>query len=161
MLIEPVTQENILQAAAIHAESWRESHREICSAEFLALHTTERQKVMLESAMEQGTRLYLLTDGEPVGLVGINGSRIEHLYVRPKEQNKGYGTRLLAFAVGQCTGAPSLWILSTNSGARRLYERNGFRPTGEIIRHSGGLYELQLAFSQAQNDFAPDGCSVP
>ena len=35
-MIEPVTQSNIMEAAMVHAKSWKESHREICSADFIA-----------------------------------------------------------------------------------------------------------------------------
>ena len=83
-----------------------------------------------------------------MGIVSVHDSRIENLYVLPSEQNKGYGTRLLAFAIQQCTDCPTLWILNTNTGAKRLYERNGFQPTGNTVQHTGGLYELELQFCQ-------------
>ncbi len=143
-MIQPVTEKELEQAAAIHSESWIDSHKEICSPEFLAIHTPERQKRYLESEIAKGARLYLLTEEKPVGIVSVRGSLIENLYVLPGEQNKGYGTQLLSFAIGQCTDCPTLWILSTNTGAKRLYERNGFRPTGNVVQHSGGLYELEL-----------------
>ena len=119
-MIEPVTQSNIMEAAMVHAKSWKESHRELCSAAFLAAHT-------------------------PVGIVSILGSLISNLYVLPSEQNKGYGTQLLAFAVNLCSGTPSLWILSTNDGAKRLYERSGFQPTGNVIQHSSDVLSWNCA----------------
>ena len=147
-MIQPVTPSNLMQAAAIHAESWQASHRAICTPEFLALHTPERQARYLKSEMDKGARLYLLTEGKPVGIVSVHDSRIENLYVLPSEQNKGYGTRLLAFAIQQCTDCPTLWILNANTGAKRLYERNGFQPTGNTVQHTGGLHELELQFCQ-------------
>lgn len=143
-MIQLVTQAELMAAATIHSESWQNSHREICSPEFLALHTPERQKVYLEAAMAKGARLYLLIDEKPVGIVSVQGDLIENLYVLPSQQNKGYGTQLLSFALGQCASTPRLWILNTNQGAQRLYERNGFRPTGNILQHSGGIYELEM-----------------
>ncbi len=147
-MIKPVTQSDMMQAAIIHSESWIESHRSVCSAEFIALHTPKRQKSYLESEIAKGAQLYMLTDEKPVGIVSIHGSLIENLYVLPSEQNRGYGTQLLAFAVGKCTGSPLLWILSTNDGAKRLYERNGFQPTGNIVNHTGGVYELEYCLRQ-------------
>ena len=147
-MIKPVTPSNIMQAASIHSESWIESHRDICTPEFLAIHTPERQKRYLESEIAKGAQLYMLFEEKPVGIVSICGSLIENLYVLPSEQNKGYGTQLLAFAVGKCTESPSLWILNTNDGAKRLYERNGFKPTGNIVQHNGGMYELELCLLQ-------------
>ncbi len=143
--IKLVTHSEIMQAAVIHSESWIASHRNICSAEFTAIHTPERQKRFLESEIAKGARLYMLIDGKPVGIVSVHGSLIENLYVLPSEQNKGYGTKLLAFAIEKCVGFPTLWILSTNDGARRLYERNGFRLTGNTVKHPSGMCELELS----------------
>lgn len=143
-MILPVTRQNIHQAAAIHSESWKESHRDVCSAEFLATHTPERQKRYLEAEMEQGAQLYMLVDQKPVGIVSVRGCLIANLYVLPSEQNKGYGTQLLAFAVTKCQGMPSLWVLSSNQRARKFYEQNGFRPTGAVVRHSDTLWELEF-----------------
>lgn len=137
-----------MDAAAIHAESWQDSHRAICSPEFLALHTPRRQKACLEAAIAAGARLYMLTDGKPVGIVSVRGSCIENLYVLPAQQNKGYGSRLLEFAISQCSGAPTLWVLNTNPGARRLYERRGFCPTGQLVRHGGELCEQEFRLDE-------------
>ena len=41
----------------------------------------------------------------------------------------------------------SLWILNTNAGAKRLYERNSFKPTGNIVQHNG-VYELELCLQK-------------
>ena len=87
-MIQPVTEKELDQAAAIHSESWIDSHKEICSPEFLAIHTPERQKRYLESEIAKGARLYLLTEEKPVGIVSVRGSLIENLYVLPGEQNK-------------------------------------------------------------------------
>ena len=147
-MIKLVTQSDMMQAAIIHSESWMESHRNVCSAEFIAIHTPERQKNFLESEIAKGAQLYMLIDEKPVGIVSIHGSLIENLYVLPSEQNKGYGTQLLKFAVEKCAESPCLWILSTNDGARRLYERNGFQPTGNIVTHAGGMCELEFCLRQ-------------
>ena len=36
-MIQPVTEKELAQAAAIHSESWIDSHKEIGSPEFLAI----------------------------------------------------------------------------------------------------------------------------
>lgn len=147
-MIKIVTRSDIMQAAIIHSESWKESHRDICSAEFIAIHTPERQKCYLESEVAKGAQLYMLIDEKPVGIVSVHGSLIENLYVLPSKQNQGYGTQLLAFAVGKCTGSPSLWILNTNDRAKRFYERHGFKPTGNVVQRTGGIYELELSLAR-------------
>ena len=150
-MIELVTQSNIMEAAIVHSKTWKESHREICSADFIAVHTPERQKEYIETEIAKGVRFYLLIDEKPVGIVSVLGSVISNLYVLPSEQNKGYGTQLLTFAVNHCSGIPTLWILSTNDGAKRLYERNGFQPTGNIIQHANDIFELELRMTKDFN----------
>lgn len=144
--IKRITSDTIMQAAKIYSESWQDSHKNVCSANFLALHTSEYQKDCLETEIAAGSQVYMLIKEKPVGIVSIHGSLVEHLYVLPSEQNKGYGTQLLAFAVDRCTQSPTLWVLSTNDGARRFYERNGFRTTGKSVKHTDTMYELEFQF---------------
>ena len=143
-MIKLVTQSDLMQAAMVHSESWKESHKDLCSAGFLEAHTPERQKSYLEAEMEQGAQIYMLVDQKPVGIVSVQGCLIANLYVLPSEQNKGYGTRLLAFAVTKCQGPPSLWVLSSNQRAQKFYERNGFCPTGAVVQHTDTLWELEF-----------------
>ena len=72
----------------------------------------------------------LIEDDEPIGIVSVKDDLIEDLYILPQKQRMGYGTKLLQFAMEQCTGTPSLWILENNSNAKRLYHKMGFRETG-------------------------------
>ena len=139
--VMPATME---QAGWIHSESWKQAHKDFCSAAFVALHTPQRQRAYLQAEAAKGAQLYMLWDGKPVGIVSVQGNLIANLYVLPQEQNKGYGTKLLAFAIGRCEGTPTLWLLSTNEGAMRLYARHGFRPTGNTVQHGGGVHELEL-----------------
>lgn len=143
-MIIPVTRQELMQAATIHSESWIQSHRNVCSAQFLAQHTPQRQSRYLQSLMDQGAQLYMLVDAKPVGIVSVQGSRIGDLYVLPSEQNKGYGRQLLTFAMEKCAQTPVLWVLSTNEKAKRFYQRNGFRPTGNTVEHAGDVYEMEL-----------------
>ena len=130
--IVPVDNTNLLQAAEIHAAAWRYAHRAFCSAEFVALHTPERQRDYLRKKLNGGSRIFMLTDGEPVGIVSVTGNLIEDLYVLPRMQRRGYGRRLLDFAAAACDGAPTLWILENNGNAEAFYRRAGFRETGRV-----------------------------
>ena len=144
MRFAEVTEQNIADAGRIHSESWKASHRGFCSAEFVDKHTPTAQADFLRREMEAGKRIHMLVIDFPVGIVSVYGGLIENLYVLPTEQRKGYGTRLLAYAVGQCVGTPRLWVLNTNEGARRLYLRNGFRITGNRKELKGGMYEMEM-----------------
>lgn len=146
MRFAEVTEQNLADAGRIHSESWKASHRSFCTAEFVEKHTPSAQAEYLRRGIASGKRVYMLIDKHPVGIVSIQGSLIEDLYVLPTEQRKGYGTQLLQFAMEHCEGAPSLWILDNNAGACRLYTRYGFKETGSRNRLSDHLYELELAW---------------
>ena len=145
MNVVPVDRSNIPLAAAVHSVSWQESHRDFCKADFVALHTPERQEAYIARKMDEGSRFWMLEDPEAAGVVSVKDSLIEDLYVLPDRQNRGYGTALLHFAIRQCPGIPSLWILENNARARRLYEKEGFRETGNRKAVTGKLDEIELA----------------
>ena len=142
-----VDETNLLQAATIHSISWKASHRAVCVHDFIEMHTPDRQRVYLRNKMNNGTKLYMLVDEEPVGIVSVTNSLIEDLYVLPNMQNMGYGTKLLQFAVGQCTDTPTLWILENNINAERLYRRMGFKETGRKNASTNGLDEIEFALT--------------
>lgn len=60
MIIKPVTENNIHQAAYIHAESWKESHKSFVSAEAIAKRTVERQTEYLRQQIKDGKKVYML-----------------------------------------------------------------------------------------------------
>ena len=144
-MIVPITEENLLSAAAVHAETWRESHKSFCSPEFVAAHTTQRQVEYLRGELAKGKSLWLLLDPEPVGLVSLWGDLIENLYALPAKQRRGYGTRLLRFAMARCQ-KPTLWVLSNNQAAYGLYSKEGFILTGIEKPLSGTLCEREMVY---------------
>ena len=136
---------NLLQAATIHSISWKESHRAFCMPDFVASHTPDRQRNYLSNKMNSGTKIYMLVEEKPIGIVSVTHSLIEDLYVLPNMQNMGYGTKLLQYAIDQCTDTPTLWILENNIKAERLYRRMGFKKTGRKNSITGGLDEIEFA----------------
>ena len=139
MKIALVTEDFFEPAAQVYARSWRESHRDVCSPAFLESRDCA---AYLRTGMERGKRLFLLWDPEPVGLIAVMGREIGDLYVLPEQQGRGYGSKLLEYAM-PLAEQPFLTVLSSNNGAIRLYERYGFRETGrkELRRN---LWELTL-----------------
>ena len=139
-----VTELNIADAGRIHSESWKESHRSFCSAEFVEKHTPAAQAEYLRREIALGKQLFMLIDKSPVGIVSVDGSIIENLYVLPSEQRKGYGSQLLDYAIRHCSGTPCLWILNNNVGAYRLYSGYGFQETGRRKQLNDTLYEIEM-----------------
>jgi ribosomal protein S18 acetylase RimI-like enzyme len=66
-------------------------------------------------------------DGAVAGFIGIEPGYLSHIYVDPGAQNRGVGTALLAHAKALLPEGMQLWVFQRNEGARRLYEREGFR----------------------------------
>ena len=146
-MIKTVDEKNIDIAAAIHSESWQDSHKSFCSSEFVEKHKQEHQKKYLLKKIKNGTVVYMMFEEasqKNIGIVSVTENLIEDLYVLPSEQNKGYGTSLLRFACSKCTNCPTLWILENNSNAARLYRREGFSETGRRNPIDKGLDEIEF-----------------
>ena len=144
--IVSVTDENIKDAARIHSISWKESHRSFCDADFIERHSAEHQQKYIADKIAKGSEFFILCDENPVAVISITGGLIEDLYVLPEHQNKGYGTRLLEYAVSKIQSRglnPSLWILENNHSAERLYLRNRFIPSGNRNQITGKLDEVE------------------
>ena len=74
--------------------------------------------------------MWVYEDGFVKGLVHIEGTRIDQLYVDNFFAGQGIGTALMRFAVEQ-HGCDHLWVLEKNDGAIRFYRRHGFVPSEE------------------------------
>ena len=144
-MIVPVNLTNLHDAAVIHSLSWQESHKSFCSAEFVALHSPEHQEAYLLQKMKDGSRIFMLINDVPIGIVSLKDSLIEDLYVHPDYQGRGFGSALLQYAIGQCSDTPILWILENNTRARKLYLRAGFRETGRRNEITEKLDEIEFA----------------
>ena len=157
MRIIPMTEQFLAAAGVVHSAAWQQSHREICTPEFVASHTPQRQTEYLRKEQQAGKKLWLLLDDTEtaVGVVSLDkrGTMgiIENLYVLPAAQNRGFGTRLLRFAIQKCGTLysrpvrPVLWVLSSNERAKRLYRRIGFAETGRSKPLRSGLCEQEMA----------------
>jgi GNAT superfamily N-acetyltransferase len=85
--------------------------------------------------------------GAVVGFAGIEVSWLNHLYVDPARQGEGFGSGLLEQAKALQPSGLQLWVFQRNEGARRFYERNGFRlveltdGAGNMEREPDARYE--------------------
>ena len=145
ILIKKVDKANIKEAAKIHSVSWQKSHSDICNADFIQIHTPERQEQYIVNKLRSGSEFYILFAGEkPVGVVSIKNNIIEDLYVLPDEQNKGYGSKLLVFVMKKCDKKSLLWILETNTKAENFYKKFGFKRTGKTLDIGKGLKQIEF-----------------
>jgi len=91
------------------------------------LHTAEEDRAFFGVVVESCETLVAEAGGRVVGFAALSATRLEHLYVCPEHQSAGIGTRLLARAKALRPDGLDLWVFQPNEGARRFYERQGFR----------------------------------
>jgi GNAT superfamily N-acetyltransferase len=82
-----------------------------------------------------------------VAFSGIKDEELTHLYVDPVAQDRGIGSSLLEHAKTVRPERLELWVFQKNEGARRFYERHGFRlakltdGSGNMEKEPDALYE--------------------
>ncbi|MBR5310118.1 MAG: GNAT family N-acetyltransferase [Oscillospiraceae bacterium] len=127
-MITKINDSNIKEAAKVYMLSWIESHKEICSNEFIERHSLSYMIEFLKDKIKLGYDLFICYDNKnPVGMVGINPADEEIclLYVLPEEQGKGFGSKLLEYALSKCRN-PYITVLDTNKKAIDFYLKRGF-----------------------------------
>ena len=65
-------------------------------------------------------------DGTPAGFMGIDGQKLEMLFLAPEERGKGLGRALVQYGVERF-GIREVTVNEQNPQARGFYERMGFR----------------------------------
>lgn len=99
------------------------------------LHTEAETRTFVRDVLLPNNEVWVAEEaGRVIGFAGLGDDCLRHLYVDSEEQNRGVGTALLT-ASKKCrpTGL-RLWVFQKNVGARRFYERHGFR----LIRLTDG-----------------------
>ena len=84
--------------------------------------------------------LYAIRDdkGEWCAFIGIGDDMIEMLFSHPDEMGKGYGSRLLRFAV-EHKGVSKVDVNEQNQRALGFYQKHGFRVTGRDAFDGEGM----------------------
>ena len=128
-MITKVAKENIIDAAKVYMDSWKESHKDICSAEFIEKHDLNYMINFLSEKIKNGYLIFISYANDPEGIVAINPSDEEIclLYVSPEKQGKGVGTNLFDFALSKCV-SPYITVLDSNKKAIDFYKKRGFVP---------------------------------
>ncbi|WP_267244423.1 GNAT family N-acetyltransferase [Streptomyces sp. PR69] len=64
--------------------------------------------------------------GSVIGLLALDGSELEQLYLDPAWRGRGVGDRFTELAKRRRPQGLGLWTFQVNGPARRFYERHGF-----------------------------------
>lgn len=132
-MILKISENNINDAALVYMDSWKESHKDICSLEFIEKHDFDYMHKYLSEKIENGYDLYInYFNNVPVGIIGINPADEEIclLYVAVNYQHMGFGDELLSFALAKCKN-PYITVLDTNKKAINFYSKRGFVPLNQ------------------------------
>lgn len=65
---------------------------------------------------------------EVLGVLALDGSELEQLYLAPEYRGRGLGDRFVDLAKERRPDGLDLWCFQVNAPARRFYERHGFHP---------------------------------
>ena len=142
--------------ARVQVAGWQWAYAGLMPADYLAALDPARRERMWGPwlATEQGRDqvAVALADGEVIGFVAWGRYHLEDLrpgtppdaagevralYLAQAHQGRGVGRALMTRAVDRLTAAgfteAKLWVLETNTLARRFYERQGWAPDGAAL----------------------------
>ena len=153
-MITEIDETNIADAAKVYMDSWKDSHKDICSLEFIEKHDILYMINYLSEKIKNAYKIYIkYSDGIPVGIIGLNpcDEEICLLYVLPEMQGKGFGSNLLEFALAKCKN-PYITVLDTNKRAIEFYSERGFVPAEKQPENNGEkkIFERKYVY-QKQN----------
>jgi GNAT superfamily N-acetyltransferase len=149
------------RVAEIRIRGWQTAYRGLIPQSYLNALSVEEDAERRRKRFEEGAsgtvNLVAEQGGEVIGWachgpyrdgeVRTGDAELYALYVRPDRVGTGVGRALLRESADRCAcaGYPRmlLWVLKGNTGARRFYERAGFRADG------------------AEEPFEVDGVAVP
>ena len=174
--LRPMTERDARAVASIHVRTWQVAYRGQLPDDFLERLSAEvderaaRWERFVAEAPERGwSQLVAEADDRVIGFITFGASNDEPrhqgvgevyaLYVDPAHWHHGHGRELLAAAVeglGQrLFTEATLWVLATNTRARRFYQVAGWHPDGATKTDRLGdvalrevRYRVTLAASQ-------------
>ncbi|MBP2310802.1 acetyltransferase [Azospirillum soli] len=125
MIIRLQTAEDHLQLVAIWLDAVRATHHFLSEEEIQSFLPLVRDVCL--TALE----VWVVEDtpGEPLGFMGLDGAKVEALFVAPAHHGRGIGRALLAHAEA-LKGRLTVDVNEQNPEAVAFYKRCGFTQTG-------------------------------
>ena len=91
------------------------------------LHTPKEDLAFYSTVVFHMAEIWLIEQsGIATGFIAFRPGWVDHLYVHPGRQGRGFGSALLALAQASADSL-RLWAFQCNIGARRFYEKHGFQ----------------------------------
>ena len=91
------------------------------------LHTPEEHRAFFSRVVADDEVWAWEDDGAILGFAAFDDTMLNHIYVDPERTGRGIGSALLEHVKSRRPQGFTLWTFQDNAGARRFYERWGFR----------------------------------
>ena len=163
MLVRNANAGDAQKIAEIHVETWRTAYRGQISDVVLDAQNVEwRAAFWRERLLQAKDSVFVAEDGRVIGFCDLISSRdkdagpavgeIAAIYVLSEHWRKGAGRALCDCALSEAQRRSyevvTLWVLASNSGARRFYEAMGFGLDGvmktEKLSDGSDLHEVRF-----------------
>lgn len=90
------------------------------------LHSEEETRSFIHDiVMPNQEVIVAVENARPLAFAALGDETLEHLYVAPEAQRKGFGSILLEEAKRRRPAGFRFYVFQANSEARRFYERHG------------------------------------
>ncbi len=134
MIVRPARVEDIPALAEIGERSYTAAFAGMLEADVLSTRDAAFFGQRFASSWER--MLVAVSDQNPAGFLLMTDGHIDMLFMDPAASSRSGGTLLLREA--EMAGAKSLECFRDNHGARRFYERHGWRVEREYEREFAG-----------------------
>jgi GNAT superfamily N-acetyltransferase len=135
---EPVLRRAVTADAAAVADVWLRSFAAALPS-VRSVHTDEQVCDWIREVVIGVHETWVICLGDAVaGMMALDGTDIDQLYLDPSHRGQGLGDLLIAQAKRRRPQGLGLWTFQVNTAARRFYERHGFR---ETVRSDGSHNE--------------------
>lgn len=113
------------------ADLWLRAREAALDAIPQPIHSDDDVRAWFASHVVRDTDLWVAEDPADtlLGILVLEGSWVEQLYVEPTMTGKGIGGELLQLAKRERPSGLRLWTFASNTRAQRFYERHGFVET--------------------------------
>jgi GNAT superfamily N-acetyltransferase len=98
------------------------------------IHTEREVHIWMADVVVPNKEVWVAERRTVDGLLVLDGTEVEMLYVHPRAQGHGLGSLLLAQAKTLRPNGLALWTFQSNRHARHFYEDRGF----VAVRHTDG-----------------------
>jgi GNAT superfamily N-acetyltransferase len=150
--------------ATIHVRSWQAAYAGLIPQRYLDSLRVDTRRLdrwkrgLAATAWPSTGTLVADVDGRVAAFVGISPSRdddqdsatvgeVRAIYAEPEAWGRGIGRALMGAALERLASAgfssATLWVLDTNTSARRFYEAGPWRPDGATKHDDRGEFVLQ------------------